>query len=451
MTEVEIRDNKGFLIRGGHVKIINFIAVGQGQLSKPNDEFNKISIPLYDLTYAIQDLELVIKENKAQGRLKKLAKRERRKDKLAPLLCIWNTKDVSEHTKHMCTYIMLGKKMLGDTRLTYVFNLFKNLMDSKLSYENIKQNTNTAGAWIFSQFCRWYSVCNNSDQVLELYNHLVKINLGALAYRHLCINIIFNIPFVHNWKGNINLFLPSFRYTVRTLLSITLKHIIKGTFNPYYIEQYNKTYLYKAKHFSLIPLGLNSTQYAAYSNILFQTIKNIIKRLLNNNIKLSTDNNVIFSLETFMNVVDNYGCIVLYTKIEQKDEIMGLLSGEKEISVIESININKEIDNKCLLIQIKNRISLILYICEDIGIKASINNDNYMRYVGTIQEKYMYILKTLDSNNDFVDPRLITQLVQQRNTAMSNYQRVRMNAIQQQNENQILRQELAQAQKNNWM
>ena len=44
-----------------------------------SDNNRHITLPLYDLTYAIQDLELVIKENKAQGRLKKLAKREKRK------------------------------------------------------------------------------------------------------------------------------------------------------------------------------------------------------------------------------------------------------------------------------------------------------------------------------------------------------------------------------------
>jgi hypothetical protein len=205
--------------------------------------------------------------------------------------------------------------------------------------------------------------------------------------------------------GNINAYLPSFRYVVKRLLQMTMKRI---TNNEFYVESYSKTYLYKAKHFSLIPLGLDSTKYTEYSKDLFQRIKSIVKGLLDNNINLLTDNNTVFSLETFMDVVDNYGCIVLNTETNQKDKIMQLLSGATNIINVESKNINKEINYECLLIQINNRISLILYICEDILSKVSLNDvpGGYDNYITSIQDKYMYILNTLDSSDNFVNPEV---------------------------------------------
>jgi hypothetical protein len=429
MTSEEIKDNKGFLIRGGHVKIINF---------KNNNNAIHAPIPLYDLTYAIQDLELVIKENKAQGRLKKLAKREKRKNKLAPLLCIWNTKDVSEHTKHMCTDIMLGTKMSGDTRLNYVFGLFKTLMasESPNSKLNIKENTNTAGAWIFCTFCRWYNSFTEKFKI-PVYDFLIKENLGALAYRHLCINIIFNIPFVHKRKfGTGSAHVPSFDYVIKSLLKITLEHMNLHKFNSHHVENFNKTYLYKAKHFSFIPEGLTKSEFKIYSDTLFSGIINVVKILLTNDIYLFVAYNAIYSLETFMNVVDNYGCLVLNINDEQKDKVAQTLK-QHSIKFIQSKNINKEIDNECFLIKLNDRISLILYICNDQNNKIQIITSNYQEHITNIQNKYTYILNTLDSSDPSIDTQKLTEHIHQLQKARERDKRratIMMQTLAQQNQ-----------------
>jgi hypothetical protein len=284
MSEQDKNDNKGFLIRGGHIK---FVYVSYNEYP--------MLLPLYDLGYSIDDLNLVIRENIAQGRLNKLKKRQTRVKELTSIMCTWEHYNMSDSYVNMC-----GKALFGSYNLDITLNEKKYaflLMQQIMKKEQCSLDSNSMGACMLKFLINLYYEPEIFPS--HLINDVIKHKTGHMVFTYLCYGVLLINPYINRQNH-----LPTNRVITKYLIGTTIK----------FIRQQLST-----MQIALNEMQMQSKHLAMKFAIEFHTkythTMDYIQELLQGGEFYSSAINLIhFHPEiAYMDFCNNYGCLIVDT------------------------------------------------------------------------------------------------------------------------------------------